>query len=169
MKRRSFTVAALSSCATSLLPSLATAQGTFPNKPIKFIIPYAAGGQPDVTARALAPRLGERLGQPIVIENKPGAAGSVALAALQQVQPNDGHAFIVSDGAMLSISPLVNKSADYKLGRDLIPVSLIGRAALFLVAATNSCIVLMPVFEFATRNNAARPIRETGIRSLPSL
>ena len=107
MKRRTFTVVALSSCATTLmLPSLATAQGAFPNKPIKFIIPYAASGQPDVVARALAPRLGERLGQPIVIENKPGAAGSAALAALQQVQPNDGHAFIVSDAAILSISPL---------------------------------------------------------------
>ena len=151
MQRRSFTVAALSSYATSLLPSLATAQGTFPNKPIKFIIPYAAGGQPDVTARALAPRLGERLGQPIVIENKPGAAGSVALAALQQVQPNDGHAFIVSDGAMLSISPLVNKATNYKLGKDLIPVSLVGRAALFLVANSKTGVNTMQEFVAAVR------------------
>ena len=152
MKRRSFTVVALSSCASSLmLPSPATAQGAFPNKPIKFIIPYAAGGQPDVTARALAPRLGERLGQPIVIENKPGAAGSVALAALQQVQPNDGHAFIISDGAMLSISPLVNKATNYKLGKDLIPVSLVGRAALFLVANSKTGVNTMQEFVAAVR------------------
>jgi tripartite-type tricarboxylate transporter receptor subunit TctC len=134
MDRRSFTAALLSGCAGSLLPSMGAAQGQWPNKPIRFIVPYAAGGQPDVTARVLSVKLGERLGQPVVIDNRPGAAGSVAYNALLQVQPNDGHAFIVSDAAMLSISPLINKATNYKVGKDLLPVALVGRSSLFLVA-----------------------------------
>lgn len=134
MQRRSFSAAFLSGCMAPLLPSFASAQGTWPNKPVKFIIPYAAGGQPDVTARALSIKLSEELGQPIVVDNRPGAGGSVAYNTLIQVQPNDGHAFIVSDAAMLSISPLISKSTNYKLGKDLLPVALIGRSSLFLVA-----------------------------------
>lgn len=134
MQRRSFSAALLSACAGSLLPSFVSAQGSWPSKPVRFIIPYAAGGQPDVTARALSVRLGEQLGQPIVVDNRPGAGGSVAFNTLAQVQPNDGHAFIVSDAAMLSISPLISKATNYKLGKDLVPVALIGRSSLFLVA-----------------------------------
>lgn len=132
MQRRSFLAPVLLGAAF-LLPSLAAAQA-FPTKPVKFIVPYAAGGQPDVIARVLSRGLSERLGQPVVVENRPGAAGSVAYNTLLQSQPTDGHTFIFSDGAMLSIGPLVNKSATYKLGRDLLPVALVGRTALYLVA-----------------------------------
>lgn len=146
MQRRSFSAALLSACAGSLLPSLVSAQGTWPSKPVRFIIPYAAGGQPDVTARALSVRLGEQLGQPIVVDNRPGAGGSVAFNTLAQVQPNDGHAFIVSDAAMLSISPLISKATNYKLGKDLVPVALIGRSSLFLVAHPKTGVNTLPEF-----------------------
>lgn len=132
MHRRNFTAALLSGCAGSLLTPLARAQGQWPTRPVKFFIPYAVGGQPDVTARMLAPKLGERLGQPVVVENRPGAGGSVAFNALSQA--GDGHSFILSDGAMLSISPIINKATNYKLGKDLLPVALLGRSSLFLVA-----------------------------------
>lgn len=135
MKRRTFTHAVLAGSAGSLLPAVAAAQTSWPTKPVRFIVPYAAGGQPDLTARALAGRLGERLGQPVVVDNRPGAGGTVAYNALVQTQPNDGHSFIVSDTAMVSINPLISKTApNYKIGRDILPVALIGRAALFLVA-----------------------------------
>jgi len=132
MQRRFFSTSLVSSLAMAAIP--VWAQTSFPNKPIKFIVPYAPGGLPDVVARVLSQRLGERLGQPIVVENKAGGAGVIAYNALQQSQPTDGHAYILSDGAMLSISPHINKAANYKIGRDLFPVSLIGRAPLFLVA-----------------------------------
>ena len=125
---RRFCIAAL------VLGSLmATAHG-YPNKPIKFIVPYAAGGLPDSVARVVAQRLTERLGQSVVVDNKPGGNGVVAYQALLQSTPQDGHAFIVSDGSMLSITPLLNKSVPYKVGTDIIPVSLIARSPLFVVA-----------------------------------
>lgn len=106
----------------------------YPSKPVKFIVPYAPGGLPDTVARWVAQRLGDRIGQSVVVENKPGGNGVVAYQNLLQSQPGDGHAFIVSDGSMLSITPLINKAASYQVGKDILPVSLIARSPLFLVA-----------------------------------
>jgi tripartite-type tricarboxylate transporter receptor subunit TctC len=119
--------------ALTLLPLLAQSQASYPSKPIKFIVPYAPGGLPDTVARVVAQRLGERLGQTVFIDNKPGGNGVVAYNALVQSNPSDGHAFIVSDGSMLSITPLIHK-VSYRYGKDILPVSLIARSPLFLVA-----------------------------------
>ena len=118
----------------ALSTGLAQAQAPWPSKPVKFIVPYAPGGLPDTVARVVAQRLTERLGQNVVVENKPGGNGVVAWQALQQSSPGDGHAYIVSDGSMLSITPLVNKSMPYRSGVDILPVSLIARSPLFVVA-----------------------------------
>ena len=107
---------------------------TYPSKPIKFIVPYAPGGLPDTVARWVAQRLTERLGQSVVVDNKPGGNGVVAYQALLQSTPTDGHAFIVSDGSMLSITPQINKSATYRVGQELLPVSMIATSPLFIVA-----------------------------------
>lgn len=151
MNRRSFNTTAVATCAASLLPTFAWAQGPYPSKPIKFIVPYAAGGQPDVVARMLAVRLGDRLAQPVVVDNRPGAAGSSAYNALLQSTPTDGHAFILSDGAMLSISPHVNKATNYKLGKDLLPVALVGRSSLYLVAHPKTGVNTLQEFVAAVR------------------
>ena len=151
MHRRNFNTTALAAFAAGLLPGFAQAQGTYPSKPVKFIVPYAAGGQPDVVARVLTVPLGERLGQPVVVDNRPGASGSAAYNALLQSTPADGHAFIVSDGAMLSISPHVNKATNYKLGKDLLPVCLIGRSSLYLVAHPKTGVDTLQEFVAAVR------------------
>lgn len=124
----------LSLCALMLGATPALAQSTYPTKPVKFIVPYAPGGLPDTVARWVAPRLSDRLGQPVVVENKPGGNGVVAYQALLRSQPTDGHTFIVSDGSMLSITPQVNKAATYQVGKEILPVSLVARSPLFLVA-----------------------------------
>lgn len=131
MQRRTLSALAL---ALTLSPLATLAQPAYPSKPIKFIVPYAAGGLPDTVARIVAQRLGERLGHSVVVDNRAGGNGVVAYQALQQSTPSDGHAFIVSDGSMLSITPLVNKAANYQVGKDILPVSLIARSPLFIVA-----------------------------------
>ena len=151
MQRRTFTTTMLASGAAGLLPTLARAQSQYPSKPVKFIVPYAPGGQPDVVARILTQRLGERLGQPVVVENRPGAAGASAYAGLLQSTPTDGHAFIFSDGALLSISPLVNKATNYKLNKDLLPVALVGRSALYLVVHPKTGVNTLQEFVAAVR------------------
>ena len=112
------------------VPSLVLAQ-PFPSKPIRLIVPYSPGGLPDTVARILAQRLTETLGQAVVVDNRTGAGGAVAAAALAQA-PADGHTLLVTDGSMLAITPLVTSKPAYDPARDFVPVSLVGTAPLFL-------------------------------------
>jgi tripartite-type tricarboxylate transporter receptor subunit TctC len=129
MKRRNLAALVL---AIAALPLAVSAQ-SFPSKPVRLIVPYAAGGLPDSVARIVAQKLTERMGQSVVVDNKPGGNGMVAFQSLM-AGANDNHSFIVSDGSMLSITPLINKAATYSVGKELQAVSLIARSPLFLVA-----------------------------------
>ena len=114
-------------------PALAQAPPGYPNRSIRFVVPYAPGGLPDTVARIVAQRLQERIGQSVVIENKPGANGAVAAAAISQA-PADGYTFLVTDGSMFSINPKIYAKLDYNPSKDFVPVALIARAPLFLAA-----------------------------------
>ncbi len=127
MHRRHLLALAASSAAA--LPTLA--QNAYPSKAIRLIVPYAAGGFPDTVARIFSKHLGERLGQGVVIDNKPGANGVVAAQALAQA-PADGYTFLVTDGSMFSINPLIYKQLSYDAKKDFLPVALMARAPLFL-------------------------------------
>ena len=109
----------------------AQSPAAYPNKPIKFIVPYSPGGLPDTVARAFAQRLGERVGQSVVIDNKPGANGVVAAQALAS-SPKDGYTLLVTDGSMFSVNPAIYKNLGYDFKRDFIPISLAARAPLYL-------------------------------------
>jgi tripartite-type tricarboxylate transporter receptor subunit TctC len=112
-----------------LLPPL-TAQTQAPRQPIKFIVPYPAGGLPDTIARVVGRRLQERLGSPVVIENRAGASGGIAVTALIN-SPADGQTFLVSDGAILSTNPQVYRKLSYDT-KKLAPVAFLAQAPLFL-------------------------------------
>lgn len=105
---------------------------SYPSRPIKFIVPYSPGGLPDTVARILSLRLPEGLGQPVVVDNKPGANGGVAAVTLAQA-PADGYTFLVTDGSMLTVNPLINKKMSYDPAKDFVPVSLVASSPLFLV------------------------------------
>ncbi len=139
-QRRTFLLTtALVAAVTLALPSFTAAQAqaqaqtptAYPNKPIKFIVPYSPGGLPDTVARVFAQRLGERVGQSVVIDNKPGANGVVAAQALA-ASPKDGYTFLVTDGSMFSVNPAIYKNLGYDYKRDFIPISLAARAPLYL-------------------------------------
>ena len=133
MKRRQILQAA------SALPVLAAAvPGAWAQTPVfnftkavKFIVPYAPGGLPDTVARVFAQRIGDRIGQSVLIENKPGGNGVVAAQALA-TSPNDGHNFIVTDGSMFSVNPLIYRNLSYDLKKDFVPVAMLARSALYL-------------------------------------
>lgn len=125
-----FTAVLLAACAFAL-PTQLLAQAGYPAKPIKFIVPYSAGGLPDTVARIFAQRLGDRLGQSVVVDNKPGANGVVAAQVLAS-SPADGYTFLVTDGSMFSINPAIYKNLSYDFKRDFMPVSLAARAPLYL-------------------------------------
>jgi tripartite-type tricarboxylate transporter receptor subunit TctC len=100
MQRRSFVLCSVSAVAVPLLGRMAFAAEPYPSRPVRFIIPYAAGGGPDVLARQVGPRIAEVLGQPIVLENKVGAAGVLAAQFVAQQAP-DGYNLLMGSNTHL--------------------------------------------------------------------
>ena len=116
--------------AAAILPSLALAQ--YPSKPVRVVIHFPAGGSTDFVARVLAQALTESMGQPFVVENRTGADGVIAAAAVMQ-SPPDGHTlFIATNTAMVQV-PLLQKKPPYDPLTAFTPVSLVGRYTFLLV------------------------------------
>jgi tripartite-type tricarboxylate transporter receptor subunit TctC len=109
----------------------ATAQG-FPTKPIRIIVPFAPGGNVDITARLVAPGLAEALGQPVVVENKPGAGGTIG-ADLVAKSPADGYTLLMGSNSTFSVAPSLYPKNPYHPVRDFAPVAMIATAPFVLV------------------------------------
>jgi len=105
----------------SAFPVLAAAQA-FPSKPVKIIVPFAAGGATDVVARLLAQKLQDVWGQPVVVENKAGAGGNIG-ADLVAKSPGDGYTLLMASGSIVTANPHMYKSLTYDPARDLVPVT----------------------------------------------
>src|SRR5258706_7478720 len=83
-----------------------------PTRPLKLVVPFAPGGQPDVVARALAEPLGKALGQPVIVENRPGAGGDIAAAAVARSAPH-GHTPLLGNNSPLAVRPALARQPPY--------------------------------------------------------
>jgi tripartite-type tricarboxylate transporter receptor subunit TctC len=108
----------------------------YPSRPVRMIVPFPAGGPVDIVARTVSPGLGERLGQPIVVENRPGAAGTLGTEAVVRAEP-DGHTLLLS-GMDLAINAGLFDTLRYDVLRDLAPVGLVASAPMLLVVAAST-------------------------------
>jgi tripartite-type tricarboxylate transporter receptor subunit TctC len=108
---------------------------SYPNKPIRFIVPWPPGGPNDICARIAGPRLSERLGQPVVIDNRPGASGNIGVAMAAKARP-DGYTIVIGAPGSLAITP-IGKDPGYNAIRDFAPISLIGETANVLLMKTS--------------------------------
>ncbi len=115
----------------ALWPISAVAQ-EWPAKPIRMIVPYAAGGLPDTMTRILGVRLGEALGQQVVVENRGGAGGIAGTEAVAKAAP-DGYTLLVADVGQVAINPHLYAKLPYDALKDLSAVTLLGTTSLFLV------------------------------------
>jgi len=115
----------LSYCLTALffIADAAMAQGTYPTKPIKLIVPLAAGGATDVVARIFAAKLGERLGQQMIVENRPGAEGLIGVDAAVKAAP-DGYTLVLGSSTTLAANFHLRKTLPFHPVKDLEPVSM---------------------------------------------
>lgn len=95
---------------------------SFPNKPVKLVVTYPAGGSSDLMARIMGQKLSEHWGQPVIIESKPGAAGSIGMEFTAR-QPADGYTFVVGNLGPAAVNPLITK-VPYSMEKDFIPVAL---------------------------------------------
>ncbi len=132
--RRQFTIAAAITGATVAigLPTAAVAQ-EFPTKPIRLLVPFAPGGTSEIVARAIATEMSKVLGQNIIVENKPGGAGTIAMADTLKAPP-DGYTMILGHVGTLAVNPYAMAKQPYDVNRDFQPVSLLARVPnLFVV------------------------------------
>ena len=136
MKKRHLlrAISALTLCFASL--GLAQAQG-YPTKPVRLIVPFPAGGATDLFARTLSQKIGEKLGHSLVVENRPGAGGTLGSDLAAKASP-DGYTLLLSTSSTHSIGPNLNPRMPYDAVRDFTPISHLGNAPSIMLVPNNS-------------------------------
>jgi len=102
------------------------AQSGFPGKPIRFVVPFAPGGTSEIVARSVAAELTKQFGVNVFVENKPGGAGTIAMAEVAKAAP-DGHTVILGHVGTLAVNPYMLKNQPYDVNRDFVPVTLLAK------------------------------------------
>lgn len=118
---------------------------SYPDKPVRLVVPYAAGGSGDVVARSIGAKLTEYWGQQILIDNRPGAAGAIGTASVARAAP-DGYTLLVADDAPLAVSPHLNRSLQYDPQKDFAPIVQMARVE--FVLTVNPAIPAANLVEF---------------------
>jgi tripartite-type tricarboxylate transporter receptor subunit TctC len=119
-------------CALALGLSCAAQAQVYPAKPLRLVVPYPAGGGTDFFARTVGAQLSAQLGQPVVVENRPGAATIIGAEAVAK-SPADGYTLLLGDTATFAVNPSLYRKLPYDPVKDLAPVTMTGRFALLLV------------------------------------
>jgi tripartite-type tricarboxylate transporter receptor subunit TctC len=122
------------------------AQGTYPTKPVKLIVPLAAGGATDVVARIFAAKLGERLGQQVIVENRPGAEGLIGVDAAVKAAP-DGYTLVLGSSTTLAANFHLRKTLPFHPVKDLEPVSMAFQG-FFNILVINAAVPAKDLKEF---------------------
>ena len=133
-----------------LSPGVADAQ-KFPQKPVRLVVPYAAGGNLDATARIVAQGLAEATGQAFFVENRPGANGNVGLEQVARSAP-DGYTLAMVSAATMTVNPHLYRAMPFDPGKDLAPITLVASGPLMLVV--NPSLPVTSVAELIAYANA---------------
>ena len=154
MKRRTLTLTAITLLAAALTPLSALAQA-YPSKPIRLIVPFPAGGATDILARALSQKLGEKIGQTVVVENRPGAGGTIgADAASKSVA--DGYTLLLATSSTHSIGPATNPKIPYNAETDFTPVAYLASSPNIVVVPNTLPVKTMREFIDYARANPGK-------------
>jgi len=122
--------------ALGLAAGAASAQQNYPNKPIRLVVPFAPGGSSSIVARSVAVEMEKGLGQPLIIENKGGGGGNVAMNEVAHADP-DGYTLIIGHVGSLAMTPFIEKDLGYDVMKDFTPVSLLAKVPnIFVVHAS---------------------------------
>ena len=136
LNRRSVLIGGVALSAWPLVSRTARAADRWPSRPVKFVVPFAAGGTTDILARLVAAKVSEDFGQQFIVENKAGAGGNIAADFVAKSDP-DGYTFIVGTPGTHAINQFVFKNMSYDQVKDIVPVILIARVP-NLCSVTNS-------------------------------
>jgi tripartite-type tricarboxylate transporter receptor subunit TctC len=123
---------AVAVAALGLLSCVAPTLAAYPEKPVTIIVPFPPGGSTDMVARAIAPHLQAKLGQPFVVDNRAGATGAIGATAVKNAAP-DGYTFLVASIGVYAVNPFIQKKLSYDPVKDLDPITVAVRAPNVLV------------------------------------
>jgi len=129
---------ALSAMALAAAPALAQPRADYPHKPIVLVVPQPAGGAADQFARPFGQALSQRLGQPVVIDNRPGANGNIAAAYVARNQPADGYTIFFGSISTLAVNPHLYKATGFDVLKDFQPVTLTNQTPNVLVVGAGT-------------------------------
>ena len=122
----------LKSYLVSMALALSSAHAAYPDKPIRLVVPFAPGGNIDITARIVAPALSEHLGQPVLVDNRGGAGGRIGTEMVARAPP-DGYTLLLGSSGALTMNPVFSPLKSYDPVRDFAPTSLVSIVPLILV------------------------------------
>ena len=163
-RRVAMTALALAFCGTTALAQNAP----WPTKPLRLVVGFPAGSSPDLTARTLSEPLAQALGQPVVVDNKPGAGGNIGADLVAKA--TDGHTFGLMINGNMTIAKLLNPATPYDPLKDLAPVSLVVNTDEVLVTAANNPANTVPEFIAAVRaRKEGATLASSGTGSVPHL
>ncbi len=124
MTIRALCAAVLAACISLAMPLSAVGQ-TYPSKPIRIVVPFTPGGSNDVLARAIGEKLAASLGQPVVVDNKPGASGNIGSDAVAK-SPADGYTLLIAANSVMSMNPALFAKMPFDSVKDFEPITLLG-------------------------------------------
>ncbi|MEO7886496.1 MAG: tripartite tricarboxylate transporter substrate binding protein [Polaromonas sp.] len=152
MKRRHTIFLAVTSA--MLFAGAAQAQ-SYPVRPIRMIVPFPAGGATDILARALSQKLGEKIGQTVVVENRPGAGGTIGADAASKAPP-DGYTLLLATSSTHSIGPAINPRIPYNAETDFTPIAYVASSPNVVLVPNSSPAKTMREFVDHARKNPGR-------------
>ena len=162
-RRTLLTIAVSAALVAAIAPQQASAAAPWPNKPIRFVVPFSAGGANDLLARAAAEGAGKVLGQTIIVDNKPGAGAILGTDVVAKAAP-DGYTFLISAAGVISNSMI--RKVPYK-DSDLVPVAMIGLAPSVIVVPANSPYKDLKEFVAKSKEGAGLHFGTAGNGSTP--
>ena len=147
---------------TAVLAGSASAQtgaantaASYPTKPIRMIVPFPAGGATDILARALSQKLGEKIGQPVIVDNRPGAGGTIGADAASKAAA-DGYTLLLATSSTHSIGPAINPKISYNAEADFTPIGYVASSPNIVLVPNSSPAKTMREFIDYARKNPGR-------------
>ncbi|SHG70588.1 Tripartite-type tricarboxylate transporter, receptor component TctC [Pollutimonas bauzanensis] len=149
--------------------SLGSARAAYPDKPIKIVVTLAAGGTADILARLVSSKLSQSLGQPVVVENRPGASGMIGAESVAKAAP-DGYTLLLGYNAEIAINQSLLARMRYDPIRDLEPITIVGATPMVLVVDPALRVKTLPeLIALARKNPGALSYGSAGVGSTPHL
>jgi tripartite-type tricarboxylate transporter receptor subunit TctC len=152
-----------------LQQALAQTAASWPNKPVRLVVPSSAGSAPDIIARVMGERLSRIWGQPVVVENKFGAGGLIALTAVKN-SPKENHTFVFAAASVFTLLPYMFRSSQVDFARDFVPVAMVGVSPMILaVNAASPFNSLNDLIASAKEKSEELVVATTSLYTFPHL